>query len=652
MTDLPPRGIPGHAELPPARRSFSALATLASGAIVIAALYFARDVLIPFALALLLSFVLAPGVRWLRRLHVGRVTSVLIMVFFAFVVILSLGTLIASQITSLGHNLPLYESTIREKIRSVKDWSAGVGVIERASNVLRDLNEGMSKPKTEEPPLPNPGIEAPPKPAPMPVEIQEPAPRPLEIIESVVGPLLAPLATAGIIIVFVIIMLLQREDLRDRFIRLAGVHDLQRTTRALTDAGERVSRYLLMQTIINAAFGLSIGIGLWLIGVPNPLLWGILGMILRFVPLIGPFIAAAFPLMLSVAVDPGWTMLAWTAALFIAVELIVENFVEPWLYGSSTGLSTVAILVAATFWTWLWGAVGLVLSIPLTACIVVLGRHVPQLEFLDVLLGNRPVLTPAESFYQRMLAGDPSEVIEQAEVYLKERPLSAYYDEVVIPGLALAQSDVKRGTLDSAQRSQIQLAMEEVIEDLSEYEDVPPPTEKAKPVAPDTRPTEESPTLLSRLKAIDLPAEWRGAAILCVASRTELDEAAARILAQLLSKYGLSARVLPWESVSGGNLAVLDAAGVQMLCISCLDPRLSTHVRYLARRLRRKFPGTTILIGFWTLASDEALPDNLLVGTGADLVARSLREALELICQAARQTPAVLTGEPARSGAA
>jgi hypothetical protein len=211
-------------------------------------------------------------------------------------------------------------------------------------------------------------------------------------------------------------------------------------------------------------------------------------MILRFVPLIGPFIAAAFPLMLSVAVDPGWTMLAWTAALFIVVELIIENLAEPWLYGSSTGLSTVAILVAATFWTWLWGAVGLVLSIPLTACIVVLGRHVPQLQFLDVLLGNRPVLTLAESFYQRMLAGDPSEVTEQAEVYLKARPLSAYYDEVVIPGLALAQSDVKRGTLDSAQRSQIQLAMEEVIEDLSEYEDVLPPTEKAKPIrTPDPR---------------------------------------------------------------------------------------------------------------------------------------------------------------------
>lgn len=644
MNDLPSRPQFHPAEFPPGR-PFVGLATLASGAIIIAALYFGRNVLVPLALALLLSFVLAPGVRWLRRWRVGRVTSVLVMVAFAFAVIFGLGIVIGNQITTLGENLPRYESTIRGKIRSLKELGGELGVIERASRILRNLDEEIAKPKDAPPQAATAEPEAPPEPEPIPVEIRQPDPRPFEVIQSIVGPMLEPLATTGIIVVFVIFMLLQREDLRDRFIRLAGVHDLHRTTQAITDAAQRVSRYLLMQTVVNALFGLPIGIGLWLIGVPNPVLWGILAMVLRFVPFIGPFIAAAFPIALSVAVDPGWTMLIWTIALFLAVELIIENLIEPWLYGSSTGLSTVAILVAATFWTWLWGPIGLLLSTPLTACIVALGRHVPQLQFLDVLLGNRPVLMPAEGFYQRVLADDPSEAAEQAEEYLKQRPLLAYYDEVVIPGLALAQSDVKRGKLDGAQRSQIRAAIEDVIEDLSDHEDVAPPAEGSKSAAADSGPENEVAeepafaSLPARLERDELPEDWQAVPILCVASRTELDEAAARILAQLLVRHGLEARVLPWEAVSAGNLGLVDVPGVQMLCVSCLDPRLSTHVRYLVRRLRRKFPRATILIGLWTLADDEELPADFLAGTGADLVARSLREALELVCRMARRTP-------------
>jgi predicted PurR-regulated permease PerM len=643
MNDLSSRPQFHPAEFPPGR-PFAGLATLASGAIIIAALYFGRNVLVPLAMALLLSFVLAPGVRRLRRWHVGRVTSVLVMVAFAFMVIFGLGTVIGTQVTSLGENLPRYESTIRSKIRSLKELGGEAGLIERASRILRNLDEEIAKPKEAPPQAVTAAPEAPPEPEPIPVEIRQPDPRPFEVVQRIVGPMLEPLATTGIIIVFVIFMLLQREDLRDRFIRLAGVHDLHRTTQAITDAAQRVSRYLLMQTAINAVFGLPIGIGLWLIGVPNPVLWGILAMALRFVPFVGPFIAAAFPVALSVAVDPGWTMLIWTIALFLVVELIIENLIEPWLYGSSTGLSTVAILVAATFWTWLWGPIGLLLSTPLTACIVTLGRHVPQLQFLDVLLGNRPVLMPAEGFYQRILADDPSEAAEQAEEYLKQKPLLAYYDEVVIPGLALAQSDVKRGRLDGAQRSQIRAAIEDVLEDLADHEDAAPPAEGAKAAAPDSGSESEAAddaafaSLPTPFEPEDVPADWQEIPILCVASRTELDEAAARILAQLFVRCGLEARALPWEAVSAGNLGLVDVPGVRMLCVSCLDPRLSTHVRYLVRRLRRKFPRATILIGFWTLAGDEELPDDFLAGTGADVVARSLREALEIVCQVARRT--------------
>ncbi len=645
MSDIPSRPRFHHADLPPAVRSFSGLATLASGAIVIAALYFGRHVLVPFALALLLSFVLAPGVRWLHRWHIGRVTSVLVMVAFAFIVIFGLGAMFGSQVASLGENLPRYEWNVRNKIHSLKEWGAEIGVIERVSDILRNLNKEITDIQL---PTESAAGEAPSEPEPMAVEIRQPDTSPLDVIQSIIGPALEPLATTGIIIIFVIFMLLKREDLRDRFIHLAGVHDLHRTTRAITDAGQRVSRYLLMQTAVNAMFGLPIGIGLWLIGVPNPVLWGILAMVVRFVPLIGSFIAAAFPIILSVAVDPGWMMLVWTVALFLTAELIIQYLIEPWLYGSSTGLSTAAILVAAVFWTWLWGPVGLLLSTPLTACIVVLGRHVPQLRFLDVLLGNRPVLTPAESFYQRILADDPAEVADQAEHYLKQMPLLTYYDEVVIPGLALAQSDEKRGKLASAQRSQMRSAIEDVIEDLSDHEDIMPPAEgntatvrdsgvEAKEVAGEPAST-SSPI---RIEPADLPKDWQAIPILCIASRTELDEAVARILAQLLVRSGINARVLPWEAVSAGNLTLVDVPGVRMLCISCLDPRLSTHVRYLARRLRRKFPRATILVGFWTLPSNETLSDNLLAGIEADVVARSLREALELVCRTARQTPVV-----------
>ena len=237
---------------------------------------------------------------------------------------------------------------------------------------------------------------------PLPVEVVEPEPQPLQVLRTIIGPLIEPLATGGIIVVVVIFMLIKREDLRDRFIRLVGASDLHRTTEALQDAGKRVGQYLLMQLIVNATYAMPIGIGLWVIGVPNALLWGLLALVLRFVPYIGPIIAAIFPIVLALAVDPGWTMLIWTVALFVAVELISNNVVEPWLYGSRTGLSPVAIIVAAIFWTWLWGPLGLLLSTPLTVCLVVLGRHVPQFQFLDVLFGSEPVLEPHEALYQRL----------------------------------------------------------------------------------------------------------------------------------------------------------------------------------------------------------------------------------------------------------
>ncbi|MGY3564113.1 putative PurR-regulated permease PerM [Bradyrhizobium sp. USDA 4463] len=368
--------------------------------IIIATLYFGRDIFVPVALAVLLSFVLAPVVGLLQRIHVPRGLAVVGVVILAFGLIFAMGSLLATQLTQLAGDLPRYQSTISEKIQSFRNTKAGRGTLERASDMLKDLGKELDKPK-DTAVVRVPGltagrtISAPP----VPVEVRQPDPGALESLRSLISPLIHPLATTGIIIIFVIFILVQREDLRNRLIRLAGSSDLQRTTAALDDAASRLSKLFLTQLILNGAFGAVIGTGLWFIGIPSAILWGILAAALRFVPYIGAVIAAAFPLALAVALDPGWSMLLWTLALFVVVEPIAGHVIEPMVYGHSTGLSPVAVLASATFWTALWGPIGLVLATPLTVCLVVLGRHVERLEFLDVMFGDRPALAPSELFF-------------------------------------------------------------------------------------------------------------------------------------------------------------------------------------------------------------------------------------------------------------
>jgi len=400
----------------------SAVATAILAVIIIAMLYFGREIFVPIALAILLSFVLAPLVEILQGIHVPRGLAVVSVVILAFALIFAMGSLLATQLTQLAGDLPRYQSTISEKIRSFRDTKAGRGTLERASDMLKDLSKEIDKPKDAASARASSSIvnsNAPGPQAPVPVEVRQPDPGALESLRTLISPLVHPLATTGIIIIFVIFILLQREDLRNRLIRLAGSYDLQRTTAALDDAAARLSRLFLTQLIVNGAFGVVIGTGLWLIGIPSAILWGILAAVLRFVPYIGAVIAAAFPLALAVAVDPGWSMLLWTLALFLVVEPVVGHVIEPMAYGRSTGLSPVAVVASATFWTALWGPIGLVLATPLTVCLVVLGRHVERLEFLDVMFGDRPALSPPEIFYQRMLAGDPTEAAEKAEQFLK-----------------------------------------------------------------------------------------------------------------------------------------------------------------------------------------------------------------------------------------
>jgi AI-2E family transporter len=381
-----------------------------------------------------------------------------------------------------------------------------------------------------------------------------------------------------------------------------------------------------------------IGVGLWVIGIPSPILWGILAAILRFVPYIGAIISAVFPLALAAAVDPGWSMLLWTAALFLVVEPVVGHVIEPLLYGHSTGLSPVAVVASATFWTALWGPIGLILATPLTVCLVVLGRHVERLEFLDVMFGDRPALSPPEIFYQRMLAHDPAEAVEKAEEFLKERPLSTYYDEVALPGLKLAQNDLTRGALDLAQAEKIKATILEVVENLAEEGAGTPAgdTTHDPEAAAAVEAVDQAAPDLAAVKREALGPEWKSdVPVLCVAGRSPLDQAAAAMMVQLLGKYGLGARVEGADAVATMNIVRLETADVALVCLSYLDASSLAHMRYTIRRMRRRLPAAQLLLASWKSDVDAA---TLRASTKADAVATTLPEALRFCLEAARNS--------------
>lgn len=625
---------------PPGVPSISGLMTLAVSVVVLAALYLGREVFLPIVFAVLLGFVIAPFVDFMRRWRIPRIPAVIVAVVLALGIVLSLGGIIGVQVAALATDLPRYQYTMREKLSSLRE-----GVFGRLPALLRhvgrEIDQATKETKPPEPsasaaPAAAPAAAEPaPEPAPLPVEVHQPDPTPLEIARSYLFPVLAPLATVGLTFVVLVFILLQREDLRDRMIRLFGSSDLHRTTVAMDDAGRRLSRYFLLQLGLNASFGVVIALGLWAIGVPSPVLWGIFSALMRFVPYIGSVIAGVLPVALAAAVDPGWSMALMTIALFVLSEPIMGHVIEPVVYGQSTGLSPFAVVMSAIFWTWIWGPVGLLLATPLTLCLVVLGRHVERFEFLDVLLGDRPALTPAENLYQRMLAGDPDEALEYAEQLLKDHSLTSYYDEVALRGLQLAANDAGRGVLAGSQLERVKDAVKALVQDLSAHDDVEPSPKASgdDPVAPpasDTPSAKEPPISTLAPARDEIPADWEAnGAVMCIAGRGPLDEAAATMLAQLLDKHGLGTQVVPYQAVSRSAILGLDTTGVRMVCISYLEISGSpAHLRYLLRRLRQKLPNAPILVGLWP-ADDAVLTDEKLRTTiGADYYVASLRQAV------------------------
>lgn len=644
------------AQTPPARLQAAPPATVAQTVppdaaksvtlfvMVVAILYFGREVLVPVTLALLLAFLLAPLVSVLRRARLGRVPSVLLGVIVALSTVLAIGGVIGTQLAELTTELPRYAVTVEKKVHTIRDFTVG------RLSAMADRIEGQRS-QSDHVPGEARGEAPPPAHTTQTASAAPTASSPLELAWRYLSPLLSPLETFGIVFVVAVFALLQREDLRDRLIRLFGSDDLHRTTLAMDDGGRRLSKYFLTQLSINSAFGVIVGVGLLLIGVPNPVLWGILSALLRFVPYVGSFISAILPMMLAAAVQPGWSMVLWTMGLYVAIEGVTGQVIEPMVYGHSTGLSPFSVVVAAIFWSWLWGPVGLILSTPLTLCLVVMGRHVSRLEFLDVLLGDRPALTPVESFYQRVLAGDADEAQDHGELLLRERSLSAYYDEVALKGLQLAANDAARGGLNAAQLDRVRVTIAALVEGLGAHDDLQPPVHKDKS-AVETPDDECEPPATPEPDSANpeeegAPEAWRGpAAIHCIAGRGPLDEAASMMLVQLLGKHGLGAHLVGYAEVSRDHIETLDVTGVAMVCISYLEISGSpAHLRYLMRRLRARLPrGTPILVGLWPSGDAVLRDEKVRAAIGADFYTTSLTEAVEACVQsahaAAREAPA------------
>ncbi len=595
----------------------------AAGAIVlfgtVAALYFAREILIPFAFALTLTFLLTPAVALLQRLHTGRVVSVLTTLLVSIAVAASMGWVIAGQLVDVANQLPLYRQNIRAKIDAFHLPVSGQ--LGQASASVKEIVAELSGPAGTLPTLAQHGQNPKqPKTAPSPM-----SPVPVRMVPSPTsgwtsfrdlgGPILAPIGRAGIVFIFTVFMLMKREDLRNRLLRLAGLGQLNVMTQALDDAATRVSRYILMQFLVNASFGTLFGLGLYLIGVPNPVLWGVLAGILRIVPYVGTLVAATLPFALSLAVFDGWFRPLLVFLLVAGLELTIANFVEPWLYGTHVGISSLALLVTAVFWTVLWGPAGLILATPLTVCVVVLGRYVPQLSFLHILLGDEPVLAPEAQIYQRLLAMDQLEAHGIVSQFLKGRPLVELYDSVLIPALNMAEQDRHKGAIDAVREEFLFLSINEMIAEFSEYQ-------------------------LSDSLSEEDAAVHSEARVLCVPAHDRADEVTAAMLAQLLEQKGLAALAFPLDGPSLNELFVsIEAKRSDIVCISALPPYAFAPARAMCKQIRERFPKLKVVVCVWGFSGDTQKAKARFERAQPDRLSTSLAEAMQHVEELVQPTP-------------
>lgn len=595
---------------------------------VILFLYFARPILVPLALALTLNFLLTPVVMWLQRLHFRRVLAVAVVMLASSAIVGGFGWVVAGQLLQVTSDLPKYRENIRHKIEALN--LAPQSALGRAAESLKEIDSDFSAAPAG---AATSGLQPAAKPtasqAPaVPVQVVTTPPTGLKYLGQLVQPLLEPLGTGGMVLIFTIFILIKQEDLRDRFLRLAGVAQLHAMTLALNDAAQRISRYLVLQLVVNACYGVCFGVGLFLIGIPNALLWGVIAGLFRIVPYVGALAATAFPFVLALAIYHGWGPPLLVVLLFAVLDLIASNVVEPWLYGAHTGISSLALLVTTVFWTMLWGWAGLVLAVPLTVCVIVLGRYVPRMSFLHVLLGDDTALSIEAQFYQRLLALDPDDARTIAFNFLKSNSLANLYDRVLIPALALAEQDRHRGAMDERRESFLFLSASEIVSELASYrpEDV---VTKPRRLMARWRPNRSTAVPITS-HADPAPSATR---IFCLAANDQADEITSSMLAQLLERAGHGVISLPKESSLEEILSHLPPEPQDVICISALPPFAFAQAASLCQRVRLHLPEIKILAGMWGFSGELARTEQRFGSARPDAIVSSLAQAVEQISE-------------------
>jgi len=579
--------------------------------LIIATLYLGQAFLIPVALSILLTFLLTPVADALERLGLGRLASVMIIVVLAFSLLAAIGWLVTVQLTTVANELPTYRSNIREKISDIRGAGKG-GALEKIRETAEEVKEEFSK---DEP------ASAASKPREVVVQSEESStfwPMPLAT-----APMLERMASAGLVIVLVIFMLIQRENLRNRLIRLIGYGRVTITTKALEEAAQRISRYLLMQSIINASFGIAVCIALYLFGLPYAFLWGFLAAVLRFIPYVGPVAAALLPSVLSMAVFPGWSWPLLVIATIIVLELINNMILEPLLYGESAGVSEVGLLIAVAFWTWLWGPIGLVLSTPLTVCVVVISKYMPQLDFIGVLMSDEPVIEPSISYYQRLLAMDQDEAAEIVEEHLKSHPKEQIFDDLLVPALNYLKRDFAFGKMADNEQQFVLQATRQIIEDLDVFK-----TENGSLPAPAAE--------VATAAATQTPESTPKVQIMGCPVRDEADELSLLMLRQLLDPLRYELEVIADELLAAEIIDQIAEKKPALVCLASLPPGGLAQTRYLCKRLRARFPDSKLIVGRWGGRTDNS---NALTDAGADRIGNAIIETRDHIVQLSQILP-------------
>ena len=601
--------------------------------LVILTLYFARDLLAPLAFALVLNFLLSPAVTLLERWRVGRASAVVLVILIFFSALGTTGWVVARQVVHVAELLPDYRDNIQGKLDSLHTpigGAAGQAItsLEEMTQQLSSRAATVTPPDTETvittttrrhhtravaPAVTLPDKATPQQPTP--VQVVEPPVPVGRYLQDLFAPILRPVAACGIVLVFTVYMLMNREDLRNRMLLLAGMGRLNLMTQALRDAAERISIFLVWQFVVNVSFGFIFGVGLYVIGVPDATLWGALAAILRYIPYVGTAIAGLLPVIFAVAIFPQWRPAFEILGLYAVLEISTANFFEPWLYGSRTGISALALLASAIFWSLLWDWPGLVLATPLTVCLIVLGRHVPQLRFLHVLLGDEAELAPEAKFYERMLAMDQTETHSIADRFLAKRPLIDFYDLVLLPALGLVEQDRHKGAFDETRGNYLLMSTTELVAELSEYKSL-----SAAGAAP-------APEVAIRPLA-DLS---RRSPVICIPAGDQADELTAMVLAQLLEQDCHRAMLLPTTSVTAEILDRLAQDSGTILCVSALPPFVFTQTRDLCQRIRAQLPRNRILIGLWQSAQDPKVMLDRFGSARPDAVVTTLAGAMAQI---------------------